>query len=54
MLFQQDIVPVRVSNTDTKIDERAFRVVLDVLSCKQCLASDSQIFNIMTLLQCVW
>ena len=29
----------------TKIDERAFWVMLDFLSCKQCLASESRIFE---------
>ena len=29
----------------TKIDERAIRAVLYFLSCKQCLAGESQIFE---------
>ena len=45
MLFQQDIVPVRNSKGYYKTDESAFSVVLDILTCKQCLVSDSQIFG---------
>ena len=44
MLFQQNIV-LSVSVIGTKTDERAFRVALDILSCKQCLGGDSQIFE---------
>ena len=51
MLFQQVIVPLRNSR---KIGERAFRLALDFLSCKQCLTSDSHIFEHHTLLPGVW